>query len=202
MLPRSSTWPSSSGSPRPSGPTAMTTTSWARLVLVLIAALVVQVAVVDQVTVLGAHADLMVLLAAAAGLLAGPERGGLVGFLVGLVADLVVTTPYGLSSLTFVLVGFGFGLLRLAPSARETRTVQVAACVVAGAAGTLLFGLLGALVGQAGMVGRAALDAVVVVTVGSLLLAWPALWAMGWALGRPDRAASAYGVPSGGSATL
>lgn len=180
----------------------MTATSWARLVLVLIAALVLQVAVVDQVTVLGSHADLMVLLAAAAGLLAGPERGGLVGFLVGLVADLVVTTPYGLSSLTFVLVGFGFGLLRLAPSAREARTVQVAACVVAGAAGTVLFAFLGALVGQSGMLGRTALDAVVVVTVGSLVLAWPALWAMRWAFSGLDRASSSYSVPSGGSATL
>ncbi|MDA8035218.1 MAG: rod shape-determining protein MreD [Actinomycetota bacterium] len=180
----------------------MTLTSWARLVLVLLAGLVLQVAVVDQVTVLGAHADLMVLLAAAAGLVAGPERGGLVGFVVGLVADLVVTTPYGLSSLTFVLIGFGFGLLHRAPSSREGRTAQVAACVAAGAAGTVLFAFLGALVGQSGMLGRTAVDAVVVVTLGAVVLAWPALWAIRWSLGSAERAAAGYGVPSGGSATL
>ncbi len=180
----------------------MTATTWARLCLILVAALVLQVAVVDQITVLGAHADLMVLLAAAAGLVAGPERGGLVGFLVGLVADLVVTTPFGLSSLTLVLVGFGFGLLRLAPSARETRMGQAAACVAAAATGTVLFAFLGALVGQSGMLGRTAFDAVAVVTVGSLVLSWPALWAMRWAFRGLERTTAGYGVPSGGSATL
>lgn len=180
----------------------MTATSWARLVLILIGALVLQVAVVDQVVVLGAHADLMVLLAGAAGLIAGPARGATIGFVVGLVADLVVTTPYGLSSLAFVLLGFGCGLLRLAPAAREARTVQVAACVVAGAVGTVLYAFLGALVGQAGMLGRTGLDAVVVVTVGALVLAWPAVWAMRWAFQGVERATRTYGVPSGGSATL
>ena len=180
----------------------MTATSWARIVLVLLAALVLQVAVVDQIVVLGAHADVMVLLAGAAGLVAGPQRGAVIGFVVGLVADLVVTTPFGLSSLTYVFVGFGFGLLRLTSAARETRTVQVAACIVAGATGTLLYAFLGALVGQSGMLGRTGLDAVVVVTLGSLVLAWPALAALRWAFRGADRAVGGFGMPSGGSATL
>lgn len=178
----------------------MTATSWARLALVLLAALVVQVAVVDQILVRGTHADLMVLLVGAAGLVAGPQRGAITGFLVGLVADLVVTTPYGLSSLTFVLVGFTFGLLRLAPTAREARSVQVALCVAAGAAGTILYAFLGAVLDQSGMLGRTALDAVVVVTIGGLVLAWPAVWAMRWTFQGVDRATAGYRVPSGGSA--
>jgi len=180
----------------------VTATAWARLVLVLLGAVVLQVAVVDQLVVLGAHADVMVLLAGAAGLVAGPQRGAVVGFAVGLAADLIVPTPFGLSSLAFVLVGFAFGLLRLAPSAREARSVQLAACVLAGAAGTVLYALLGALIGQSGMLGRTGLDAVVVVTLGSLVLAWPALGAIRWVFEGTDRGASTYKVPSGGSATL
>lgn len=180
----------------------MTATSSARLALVLLAALVVQVSVLDQIVVLGEHADVMVLIVGAAGLVAGPQRGAIAGFVTGLVADLVVTTPYGLSSLAFVLLGFGFGLVRLSPAVRETRSVQVAACVVSGALGTVLYAFLGALVGQPGMLGRTGLDAVVIVTLGSVVLAWPALVAVRWALAGTDRASSGLAVPSGGSATL
>lgn len=180
----------------------MTATTSARLALVLLAALVVQVSVLDQIVVLGEHADVMVLLVGAAGLVAGPQRGAITGFVTGLVADLVVSTPYGLSSLAFVLVGFGFGLFRLAPAARETRSVQVAACMASGALGTVLYAFLGALVGQPGMLGRTGLDAVVIVTLGSLVLAWPALAVVRWALGDAERASRGLAVPSGGSATL
>jgi cell shape-determining protein MreD len=178
----------------------VTAASWARLGLVLVGALVFQVGVVDQVAFLGMHADVMVLLAGAAGLLAGPARGAMVGFVVGLVADLVVTTPYGLSSLAFVLVGFGSGLVRLAPAARATRRVQVVLCVLAGTLGTLTYAVLGALVGQPGMLSRTGLDAVVVVSLGAVVLAWPALWAMRWVVQASAPASSALGFPSGGSA--
>lgn len=178
----------------------MSLTNWARLVLLIIAALIFQVAVVDQVVVLGDHADLMVVLAAAAGLVGGPQRGAAAGFLLGLAADLLVITPYGLSALTFVLVGFVCGLLRSTAAAREGGTLRYLACVVAGAAGTLAYALLGALIGQPGMLGHQGVDAVLVVFLGGVVLAWPALRAAAWTFRGTRATLEGYSVPSGGSA--
>ncbi len=88
----------------------MSGANWARLALVVAAGLILQVSVLDQITVLGAHPDVMILIAAAAGMAAGPQRGAIAGFVAGLAADLVINLPYGLSALTFVLLGFGTGL--------------------------------------------------------------------------------------------
>ncbi|HUZ19560.1 MAG TPA: rod shape-determining protein MreD [Acidimicrobiales bacterium] len=173
---------------------------WARLAIVVVVGVVAQVSVLDQLVVLGAHPDLMVLLAAAAGLAGGPQSGAMVGFTVGLVADLFVDTPFGLSSLTFVIVGYAVGLLRSIPAGRELGSAQVAACVVTGAAGTLLYAVLGALAGQSGMLGHDTANAVLVVMVGSLVLAPIALACLRWVFSG-GRARAGYPVPSGGSAT-
>ena len=50
--------------------------------------------------------------AVATGLVTGAEGGALMGFAVGMVADLFVQTPLGLSALTFSLVGFTVGSLQ------------------------------------------------------------------------------------------
>lgn len=178
----------------------MTVTNWARLLLVCTISLIVQVAVVDQVLVSGYHADLMILLPAAAGIVAGPQRGGVAGFIAGLLADLVVPTPYGLSALTYVLVGFGCGLLRRG-SGEESLLWRGVLCLAGGAIGTIVFALVGALIGQPGMFGRTVAAAVVVVAAGGLVLAFPAVAAMRWALTLATRAGERHAVPSGGSAT-
>ena len=64
----------------------------------------------NEIVVGGAHPDLFLLLAISAGLAAGPQRGAVMAFALGLVADLFVQTPYGLSSLCYVLVAFAIGL--------------------------------------------------------------------------------------------
>ncbi len=179
----------------------MTLTNWSRLILVLVAALVVQVAVVDQVSIDAAHADVMVLLAAAAGLVAGPGKGGLVGFVVGLFADLILPTPYGLSSLAFVFVAFGTGMLVSAGKSATLLSARALVCAAAGAIGTLGYALLAAVFGQPGMLTKATLWSMLAVLVGGLVLSWPALWAMGWALAGTARAIERRPVPGGGSAT-
>ena len=47
----------------------------------------------------GVHPDIMVLLPILAGLVGGPARGASMGFASGLVADLFLPTPFGLSAL-------------------------------------------------------------------------------------------------------
>jgi len=178
----------------------MTLLSWARLATVAVVALIVQVAVLDQVVVLGAHPDLMIVLVGAAGAVGSPSRGAMIGFVLGLVADLVLPTPYGLSSLTFVLIGFTAGLVHTLPGDREGRSVQCVTSIAAAAAGTLLYAVIGALVGQSGFLGRNLADALLVVTAGAIVMAFPAVAAMHWTLKDADRAASGHAIPAGGSA--
>ncbi len=177
----------------------MTATNWVRLILVVAVGLVFQVAVLDDITVFGAHPDVMVLIAACAGMAAGPQRGAIAGFTAGLAADLVVNLPYGFSPLTFVLVGFGTGLLRANLAAREVESTQAAACVAASAAGTLLYALLGGLTGRSGMLGLVTVYAVVVVTLGAVILSWPVLRSLRWVFAG-TRARVGLAVPRGGSA--
>lgn len=178
----------------------MNPANWGRLGLVLLVAMVFQVGVLDQITVLGAHPDVLVLLAAAAGLAGGAQRGAVIAFVVGLLADLVVSTPYGLSPLTFVLVGFGVGMLRSIPAGRDSLGAQAVALVAAAAIGTLAYAILGAIVGQPKMLGSQAAAAVFIVALGSILLAVPALRALEWTLAGSSQVFEAGSVPRGGSA--
>ncbi|MDA8296558.1 MAG: rod shape-determining protein MreD [Actinomycetota bacterium] len=179
----------------------MTASNWARLFLICVVAFILQVGLVDQVVVAGYHADVMVLLAAGAGLIGGPQRGAVTGFVAGLLADLALPTPYGLSALTFVLVGFTAGLLA-APRATESLLARGLTCLVCGAAGTLLYAFLAALIGQSGMLTSSTLEATVAVAAGGLVLSWPSLVALSWAFATPRGLGDRHVVPSGGSATL
>ena len=98
---------------------------WARLALIAFGAIIVQVGLLNQVVVSGAHADVFLLLAISAGLVAGPQRGAAMAFVLGLVADVFVPTPYGLSSLCYVLVAFAVGLATSA--AARTRELRLPA---------------------------------------------------------------------------
>jgi len=175
--------------------------SWSRLGAVALLALVVQVAVLDQLVVHGAHPEVLVLLAAAAGAVAGSQRGAMIGFVIGLVADLVLPTPYGLSALTYVLVAFAAGGVRSLPGDRDGRSLQVATCIAGAAGGTLCFAVLGDLLGQPGMLDRQGAVVVLVVTVGALVLAFPSVAALRWVVRGADRSVTGHAIPSGGSAT-
>ena len=85
--------------------------------------------------------------AIAAGLAAGPERGAVVGFAAGLAFDLLLQTPFGLSALTYALVGYLVG--RLQDSVlRAAWWIPVATAAAASAVGVILFAVLGTVVGE------------------------------------------------------
>ena len=79
--------------------------------LVLVVALVAQIAIVADLQVVGAVGDLMLVVTVAAALTGGPDRGATYGFFAGLIFDLVVDSPFGLSALTYAVVGYGVGLV-------------------------------------------------------------------------------------------
>lgn len=82
---------------------------WFRLVLVALPFLGLQTTILNEMRPFGVILQVMVLLAAASGLARGSEVGAIAGFVVGLLHDLVLTTPLGLGAAVFGLVGYMAG---------------------------------------------------------------------------------------------
>jgi rod shape-determining protein MreD len=157
-----------------------------RLPLVLFVVLALQTSVATDVRPLGVAADLMLLLAVAGGMVAGAERGAIVGFVIGLAFDLVLQTPFGLSALVYALAAFGVGFLRLGLE-RSGWWVRIATVFVASAAAVMAFALLGSLFGMTRIVNARLLLVAVVVGAVNALLAPVAIPVMRWTLLRGER---------------
>ena len=161
-----------------------------RLVLVLFAALTLHQSLFATLRVGDAHPQLLLLVAVVAGLLAGAERGALIGFTVGLVSDLFVQTPLGLSALTFALVAFVVGSLQ-SGIVHSAWWIGPLTALVASFAGVVLYGLLGAIIGQASFVSPRLVEIAAGVGVMNALLSVPVVRAMAWALDSPAERAFA-----------
>jgi rod shape-determining protein MreD len=84
----------------------------ARLAALGVVAVLLQATVVSQVELFGVNADLVPLVIAFAGLMAGSMTGACFGFAVGLFLDIALVQTVGVSSLLYVFVGFWAGRLR------------------------------------------------------------------------------------------
>jgi cell shape-determining protein MreD len=134
----------------------------------------------------------MVLLPITAGYAAGPERGACFGFAAGLVADLFLPTPFGLSALVGCLLGFGTGLAT-AGLVRGSWWMPPVVAAVATAAGLGAYAILGAVLGQPAMLRTYLAPALVIGVPSAALFAIPVLRMVTWALPTP--------VPGHGAAT-
>ena len=162
-------------------------TSRLRLALVVAVALVLHQSLFVTVRFGDAHPQVMLLVAVVGGLLAGAERGALIGFTAGLVADLFVQTPLGLSALTFALVGFVVGSVQ-SGIVHSAWWIGPVTALAASFAGVLLYGMLGAIIGQAHFVSPRLIGIAAGVGAMNAILALPVLRAMAWALNTgPER---------------
>ncbi len=177
----------------------VTATKWWRVAVVMGTTVILQIGILNGIVIDGAHPDSFLLMAIAAGLVAGPQDGAVIAFSIGIVADLFVLTPYGLSSLCFVIVAFGTGLLAGLPGGRAPNGFRMLTAVVASAVGTLLFALLETLIGQPAIPRHQLAVVVAVVSIFNALLAIPAVAGMSWAL-NPGLASRDLASLSGGSA--
>ena len=104
-----------------------------RLAVLGVFVVLLQVSAITQIELFGTNADVVPLVIAAVGLLAGSVSGACFGFFVGLFLDLALVQTVGLSSLVYVGVGYGAGRFR------EMRDPQGALVPLAvGAAATAL----------------------------------------------------------------
>jgi rod shape-determining protein MreD len=159
-----------------------------RPAVVVLTAVVVHAAVFPQLRIAGVSADVLLLVAVAAGMAAGAERGAVVGFVAGLGADCFLQTPFGLSALVLSVVGWGVGAFH-ETVLHPARWVVVLVGLVASAAGVVLYALAGAALGEQHLL-TARLPVIVgVVAAVNALLTPAAVAVLRWALvtRRPTR---------------
>lgn len=77
-----------------------------RLFLVALVVLSLQTTLFNDMRPFGVCLQVMLLLAASAGLARGSETGAIAGFMVGLMYDMVLTTPLGVGAAVFAGVGY------------------------------------------------------------------------------------------------
>jgi len=167
----------------------------ARTTLVLFVVLVVQHALLDGVRVAGAHAEVMLLVPIMAGYTAGPERGAIVGFAAGLVADLLLPTTFGLSALVGCLLGYSTGLAT-AGLVRSSWWLPPLVAMAATSAGLTGYAILGTVLGEPRLLPAYLPAALVVAVPAAALLAIPVLRLVAWAV-PPMTAAGGAEVGSG-----
>ena len=83
-----------------------------RIVILLLVTVVVQEAVISQVSIFGVTADVTVLVVTSVGLLTGSLPGAIVGFFTGLLVDTVLVQTLGVTSLLYITIGYWAGRLR------------------------------------------------------------------------------------------
>jgi rod shape-determining protein MreD len=160
-----------------------------RVPLVLLVALVLHTAVLNQFRIFGVMPDVMLLLAIAAGLEAGPSYGAVAGFVTGMIADLFLPTPLGLSALVFSVTGYATGVAQ-GGLLHAAWWFPVTTAFVASSAGVGLFAVAGTMLGES-LLDRDLAVIMLVVGITNAILTVPMLRLVRWGLaGRPP--ASAY----------
>src|SRR4029453_17074691 len=103
-------------------------------------------------------------------------------FVLGIMFDLVLVTPFGLSALVFGLAGFGIGYVK--PSITVERTWGVAGLFTfgGGAAAVVMYPVGGTLIGQEGWVRWHVLWSALIVGLFNGALAIPMAKIMRWPL--------------------
>src|ERR1041384_2599417 len=121
------------------------------LVTLVVAAVALQLAVVNRMRVLGVAPDLVGIIVAAVATRRGSQVGAAVGFCSGLLIALSLPTPAGLAALAYTLVGDGVGRL----TAGVLESAPWVGPVVAGLGAllaTAIYVVVGGLVGQSQLV--------------------------------------------------
>lgn len=110
-------------------------------VLALLAAWILQVAIVPYMSIFGVVPNMLFLVVVALALVEGPEAGAIAGFAAGLLFDLLGSSVVGPYALVFSVVGYTAGLLQ-ANMFAEGWLLPVTVVFVAGLGAELAHGLI------------------------------------------------------------
>jgi rod shape-determining protein MreD len=156
-----------------------------RLALLILAVVVLQTTVFSAgLRVFGVMPDLGLVLTVAVAFYIGPERGAVLGFVSGLAVDLFLSTPLGLSALSFALVAYGVGFVQggLVSSSRWVAPIMGA---LGGLAGGVLFVGIGAIAGQDQLLALSSVRIILVASAYDALIAFAVFPIARWATRAP-----------------
>ncbi len=143
-----------------------------RLAALGLFAAVLQASAVSQLTIFDTKADVVPLVVAFAALLSGTVPGAVFGFAVGLFIDTDLVGTLGLTSLVYVVIGYGAGRLRELRDPQSS-LLPLAVGAVASAAAAFGFALMQFLLGAEAPVSFELIRQLIVATLVSTLLALP-----------------------------
>jgi rod shape-determining protein MreD len=156
-----------------------------RLVLVVITLVVLQTTVFTHLRVFGAVPDLCLVATVAIGYEEGPQTGALFGFLSGLVLDLFLASPAGLSALANACTGYGVGVFQ-GGLVRESRLLPVILGGIGGLVGGTIFVVVGGIAGQSGYLTLTSVRIVLVAAIYDAVVAPLVFPFVRWANRDPD----------------
>jgi rod shape-determining protein MreD len=157
--------------------------------VLVVLAIGLQVGPFSELAIHGVAPDLLLLVVVAVGLVHGPERAALIGFVGGLALDLAPPADHvaGRWALALVVVGFLVGLVR--DDARQGMLGIVGAVAAASFVGTSIFALSGLILDEPGVTVGGVLEVIpiaVLYDTALALLTVPLRMALGRRL-EPDR---------------
>ena len=152
-----------------------------RLVMVGLPLLALQTTLLTEMRVADIVVQVMLLMAVAGGVAGGPERGALVGFTAGLLFDLVLTTPLGLTAFVYGVAGFLAGYIN-SLTADHPWWLSAIVVGVASALGTIAYPVVALMIGIDTVVGLDVFRVALVVSAVNTVLAIPMMPVMRWCL--------------------
>lgn len=158
---------------------------YARAALLLVTFTILEVRVLADLRIFDVAAQLVLASAIAAGMTGGPDGGAAYGFAGGLLVDLYLPTPFGLSAFAFGIsawiIGFVAGRV-----IEESWVARLGFVALGSALGTTLYVFVGEALGQRGMLTDAFIfKLTVIVAINAVLgivlvpaVTW--MWDFGW----------------------
>jgi rod shape-determining protein MreD len=152
-----------------------------RLLLVSFLALPIQTTFFADVKFFGVAIQLMLALAVSAGVIGGSENGALAGFILGLMFDLVLSSPLGLLAFVYGLAGWAAGAVYSRTVANPWWLNALAVGFVSAFA-TFAQPVLANWVGVEGWISLRLIEVVIIVSIANMLLSFLTVPLMRWCL--------------------
>jgi rod shape-determining protein MreD len=141
-----------------------------RLGFVVIICVVLQTTLFTHLRIDGVAPEVGLVAVLAVAYYDGAESGACFGFVMGLSIDLFLTTPLGLSALSYAITAYGVGVFQ-AGMVRKPPAIAPLLGGIGGFFGGLVFLSIGAVVGESGFLSLASLKAVLIAAVYDALIA-------------------------------
>lgn len=152
-----------------------------RLLMVGLPALALQTTLLAELTPFGVVMQLILCMSIGAGVASGPEGGAFAGFVLGLMFDLVLTSPLGLSALVYGMAGFVGGFV-FSASLANPRWLNAVTCAGLSAVAMFVQPVVANWIGVEGWISSRLVKVMIVVALFNGVASYAVVPTMRWCL--------------------